>query len=238
MNIDDLRWILAGCGVILIAGIYIRDRFRRRLTADSKPAVPSDSVGPEGAFSLKAGVQDLDSNLDLPSMRADDFDPLFTDRPNPYAEPEIGAADVPDPEPFETDEPVRIVQIKVVAFEGKLFSGALLIDALRAVGLEYGSMNIFHRQRNSGEPPVFSVVNMLEPGTFPVDNPSDFKSPGVVFFLQVGLVENPVAAFDEMVRIAQILASRISGEVLDAENQPLTAEITGFVRESLVRVAG
>jgi cell division protein ZipA len=247
MNIDYLRWILAGCGAILVAGIFLWDRFRRRSAFDPRRGGGrSRSPAPRGASPSNEGEDDWneDAEIDLPSLRAEPFDPLFSDGPEfeteieAVVDDETPAAVNEDSATSDAYEPLDIVQIKVTACEGEVFPGSLLINALRAVGLEYGSMNIFHKQQFSDQPPLFSVVNMVEPGTFPVDDPDRFESPGVVFFLQVAKLKQPQAAFDKMIRAAQLLAAKIRGEVRDAENRLLTAEKTRVIRESLAQVAG
>lgn len=237
MNIDHLRWILAVCGVLLVVGIYIRERFRRKRMDDAEQHVRRDSGSPADGFSLKAGTGDFEDDLDLPSMRAEPFDPLFTE---PFASktgPELEATSAVEQEARESD-PFGIVQIKVTAHEGMCFPGTLLFDALSKVGLEYGSMNIFHKQQGKHQLPLFSVVNLVEPGTFPVNDPGRFESPGVVFFLQVAASDQPLLAFDEMVRTVHVLAARIGGEIRDVENQLLTVGKTESIRESLIPVAG
>ncbi|MCI0654848.1 MAG: cell division protein ZipA [Methylococcaceae bacterium] len=237
MNTEYLRWTLAVCGVILVAAIYIRERLRRKRMDDPETGVRGDSYPHTDGFSLKAGAFDFDERLDLPSMRAEPFDPLFTEPAASKGGPEKEAVNTADPAAHESD-PFGIVQIKVTAHEGMCFSGTLLFDALGRVGLEYGSMSIFHKQMDKSRLPLFSVVNMVEPGTFPVDDPSHFESPGVVFFLQIAGSERPLLAFDEMMRTVHILAARIGGEIRDAENRLLTVEKTEAIRESLAPVTG
>jgi cell division protein ZipA len=238
MNIDYLRWVLAVCGVLLVGGIYIRERYRRRRMNDAEFGAKSDPDSRYPAFSLKVEGTCSDEDLDLPSMRAEPFDPACLERVALNTETQIEAARIADHAAPEID-PFGIVQIKVTAHEGMCFSGTLLFDALsKAAGLEYGPMNIFHKQSGKDQLPLFSVVNLVEPGTFPVDDPGHFESPGVVFFLQVAVSERPLQAFDEMLRTVHILASRIGGEIRDAENRLLTVKKTESIRESLIPVAG
>ncbi|MGH8556978.1 MAG: cell division protein ZipA C-terminal FtsZ-binding domain-containing protein [Methylococcales bacterium] len=238
MNIDYLRWSLAGCGFILVAGIYIRDRFRRKRTDHRTRDIRVDSNPPFETFSLKAGANNPDGCTDLPSMRNEPFDPLFSDDPDTRFKSEVDARHAADQKSSESNDPFGIVQIKVTSNKGKYFSGTLLINTLRSIGLEYGAMNIFHKQQVSSKAPLFSVVNLIEPGTFPVDDPGHFESPGVALFLQLVVSDQPQLAFDEMLRTAHILAARIGGEIRDAENQLLTVERAEAIRESLASIAG
>ncbi|MCI0654502.1 MAG: cell division protein ZipA C-terminal FtsZ-binding domain-containing protein [Methylococcaceae bacterium] len=238
MNIDYLRWILAGCGFILVAGIYVRERLRRKRTDHRKRDLRPDSNSTLGAFSLKATADDREAYTDLPSMRNEPFDPLVSGDRATQFESEIEVRDAADQKSSKPNDPFGIVQIKVTRRTGMCFSGTLLIGALRSIGLEYGAMNIFHKRQGGSQSPLFSVVNLVEPGTFPIDDPGHFESPGVAFFLQLAVSNQPQFAFDEMLRAAQILAARIGGEICDAETQLLTIEKAEAIRESLAPVAG
>ena len=232
MNLDHLRWIIAGCGLILIAGIYLRWHFGRKCADDSDPAFQTDEKPSADDCSLRAGAAELNEDFELPSMRNARSDLLFDD-PDPANDTaEFESVDPAKRNDTASEDALCIVQIKVTAHDGMCFSGALLIEALGAVGLEFGSMNIFHMQRNGGSMPLFSVVNLVEPGTFPIDDPSHFESPGVVFFLQLAACDRPLVAFDEMIRIVHILAARIGGEVRDQANELLTVEKTEAIRKS------
>ncbi len=232
MNIDYLRWILAGCGLILVIGIYVRERFRRR-SIKNRERLPS-----AGGFFRPQDGDLFDEDLDLPSMRADSFDPLIAEFASVKSRSDLEESAPVETVHHEADGPLNIIQIKVTAVDGDYFPGIRLINALRAVGLKFGSMDIFHRHLNSTQTPLFSVVNLIEPGTFPVDDPSHFESPGVVFFLQVAVSAEPLLAFDEMIRTVHVLAACLGGEVRDEDNELLTVEKTETIRESLLSVAG
>lgn len=238
MNIDYLRWGLAGCGIVLVAGIYLRERFRNKPAGNRKRGIQAYFDSRIDGFSLQARTDDSELDTDLPSMRNQPFNPRFDFDPAAKFESKTESSKAKDREFSESDDPFGIVQIKLTAHDGMCFSGTLLINALSSIGLEYGTMSIFHKQLHNSQLPLFSVVNMVEPGTFPVDDPSHFESPGVVFFLQVSVSDQPLFAFDEMLQTVQILAARIGGEIRDAENDLLTVDKTAAIRESLVPVSG
>ncbi|MGH8475210.1 MAG: cell division protein ZipA C-terminal FtsZ-binding domain-containing protein [Methylococcales bacterium] len=238
MNIETLRLSLAVCGVLLVAGIYLFDRLRRK----PKPSERESrfyAKTPLERFSLQATADDPHALTDLPSMRIEpfEFDPLLIDDSASQTEVEIENEVSVAQKSSGSKDLYRIVQLKVTSRKGNFFSGPFLISALRSVGLEFGSMDIFHKQAGKNQSPLFSVVNLLEPGTFPVKDPSRFESPGVAFFLQIAMADQPHAAFDEMLRTARMLAARIDGEIRDAENQLLTVEKTETIRGSLAPVA-
>jgi len=131
----------------------------------------------------------------------------------------------------EVDLP-KIIQFSIVAAEDEGFIGTDLIEAFNKVGLEYGSMKIFERldeQRRVD----FAVASMVEPGTFPATDLESFSSPGIVFFIQPGELDNPLEIFDEFIQTINILATELDGVKWDHNRQPLSDETIQQFRTSL-----
>lgn len=233
-----MRWILAAGGVVLVLGIYIRERIKRKALEDRERFLRAHSYLPSEDWDSFEETPKSEDNLELPSMYA-----AKSDREVPESIPVQGNSnsthrESEDRAAYEENTPFEIIQIKVTAPKGGLFSGDQLLDALSEINLEFGSMDIFHKYAPGSEAPFFSVVNMVEPGTFPVDDTDQFHSPGVVFFLQVALSEQPLVAFDDMIGSVCQLAARLGGEIRDEDNELLSIEKTESIRESLVSVAG
>src|SRR5699024_6103140 len=80
------------------------------------------------------------------------------------------------------DRPVeRSVSLFVTAREGQCFQGPDLVVAMEKAGLEYGDMAIFHRLLD-GKPEqgaVFSVANMVKPGSFDMATMTELETPGL-----------------------------------------------------------
>jgi cell division protein ZipA len=123
-----------------------------------------------------------------------------------------------------------------MAPSGVPFPGSFIVEAMQNAGLEYGDMQIFHcldRQRG-GDLPLFSVANMLEPGTFDLSAMSTFTTSGMVLFLQLPGPADPVQAFDRMVEAARSLADSLGGTVCDATRSALTNQTIGHMREDVI----
>ncbi|WP_255210804.1 cell division protein ZipA C-terminal FtsZ-binding domain-containing protein [Methylogaea oryzae] len=125
-----------------------------------------------------------------------------------------------------------VVQLSVVAAEEGFFSGSELMDAFHYVGLRYGDMGIFHLYDDSNAI-HFSVASIVEPGTFPVNNMTDFRCPGVVLFFQVDQVAEPLETFDRLVSCCHELAIRLNGVEWDADREPLTTGSIAALRNAL-----
>ncbi len=147
----------------------------------------------------------------------------------------------------ETTEPVEskpeytsaikipeIIQIHILALDYEGFSGKELLKAFQIAKLEYGSMKIFEKL-DENRIVKFSVASMVEPGTFP-DTSAElkiFKCPGIVFFLQPGHLDDPIAAFDEYIKVIEIVASKLDGVTLGSNREPLTKDLISEFRQSL-----
>ncbi|MFM8356605.1 MAG: cell division protein ZipA, partial [Gammaproteobacteria bacterium] len=135
------------------------------------------------------------------------------------------ASNPPAREPVAGDGgPEELILINVLAPREQPFTGTQLIDALRANGLRYGEMNIFHRIDAERRVIQFSIANIIEPGTFDLADIDAFRSPGLCFFLRLPGPESPIDAFDDMQRTARDVAQRLAGELKDERRSVLTAQ--------------
>ena len=135
-----------------------------------------------------------------------------------------------------TQVPVeRIVSLFVMAREGQVFNGADLIVAAEKAGLEYGDMGIYHRlldgKREAG--PIFSVANMVKPGSFDLTRLDALRTPGLSFFMTLPGPVTALDAWDAMLPTAQRLAELLDGQVLDEERNALGRQRIAHIRDEL-----
>jgi cell division protein ZipA len=132
-------------------------------------------------------------------------------------------------------EPVvqELIVINVVAPRGQHFEGPALVEGLRARGLRYGEMNIFHRVEPMTRAVQYSVANVLEPGTFDMADIESFRSPGVCFFMQLPGPENPLEAFEDMLKAARNLALQLGGELKDEQRSVMTGQTVEHYRQRI-----
>ena len=135
----------------------------------------------------------------------------------------------PPPRPAVTPS---IIQFSVITKGEEDFNGADIFYALENLGLEYGSMKIFERI-DENRFVHFGVVCMVEPGTFPDNNLANFYCPGVVFFMQMDGLEDPVSVFDDFVHTIVLFAQQMDGVVLDHRRHVLTHEMVEAIRRAL-----
>jgi cell division protein ZipA len=138
------------------------------------------------------------------------------------------------PEPRKAEPAVEeLIMISVLAHKGAPFVGPGLVEALRSRGLRYGDMNIFHRVDPMTRATLYSVANVVEPGTFDMADLDNFRSPGVCFFLQLPGPENPMEVFEDMVRVAREVAARAGGELKDEQRSVMTGQTVEHYRQRI-----
>lgn len=170
--------------------------------------------------------------------------PFVSPAPIAAAEPVHAPAQTPAPRiPPRSDlgkrpaqMPVeRIVSLFVIAREGHHFNGADLIVAAEKAGLEYGDMGIYHRlvdgRREAG--PIFSVANMVKPGSFDLTRLDALRTPGLSFFMALPGVVSALDAWDAMLPAAQRMAELLDGQVLDEERNALGRQRIAHIRDEL-----
>ena len=108
-----------------------------------------------------------------------------------------------------------------------------MVDMLRAQGLKFGAMNIFHRIDPMTKARDFSVANAVEPGVFDLADLENFNSRGLSFFLQLPGPEDPLAALDDMVQVVRTLAAELGGEVKDEGMSVLTGQTVAHLRQRI-----
>lgn len=120
----------------------------------------------------------------------------------------------------------HIIALYVTATNTHLYGGYELLQSLLACGLRYGKMNIFHRHEyKTGRGSIlFSIASIVEPGTFDLPRMGGFTCPGLILFLILNEVDDPMKAFDIMLETAGQLIEDLGGKVLDDEKKILTKE--------------
>ncbi|GAB6141759.1 hypothetical protein JCM14076_24880 [Methylosoma difficile] len=255
MDKELLRVIIIAVGLLVIMGMlawsYIKNRnaesseglfenfsFKRKPPADKPQPVkkaPAKAEQPpaQPAPVLKETFDDFDDFDPVPQKAArfdeeisgsDMFaDMLFEDQID-YAEDEDTSAPR-----FYVPE---IIQFSITSKAKEGFNGLDLFNAFNIVGLEYGSLKIFERL-DPNRLVDFGVASMAKPGTFPEEDLESYYCPGVVFFMQPNVLDNPQAVFDDFIDTMRLLAVELGGDILDHERNPLSNETIELFRQSL-----
>ena len=132
-------------------------------------------------------------------------------------------------------EPSEVVVINVMARPGRVIGGDDLLHELITNGMKFGDMNIFHRRLggdNKG-PVIFSIANVLNPGTFDLNRMQEFTTLGVSLFLALPTAINNLEAFEQMLSVARQLSNRLDGELRDDNRNLMTGQTIEHYRQRI-----
>lgn len=132
-------------------------------------------------------------------------------------------------------EPEEVLIINVMAHKGEMLNGADLLDVILQCGMRYGSMDIFHRHSDAkGEGALlFSMANMVKPGTFDLDAMDEFETPGVSLFMTLPIDADSMQSFELMVDTAQAIAEGLNGELKDEQRSAMTRQTLEHCRQRI-----
>lgn len=252
---DSLRWILLLIGAAIVAAIWWVGHRRSRERDESlferarrSPRDNNDSVGLEGDAVPDLEISSLES---APAdMSTDDSDAPSTQasgRPDTAAVTEPEAADAVDTRPegvtrssspqrsttsSDPGQEERLEVVYVVASHGERFVGARLQELFANHGLEHGELEIFHKRDAEGRT-LFSVANLVEPGTFDPATMDTLSTPGLALFVRLPGPTSAEIAFDRMIGTARALADALEGRVLDQQHSTMTRQTEQHLRDEM-----
>ncbi len=129
----------------------------------------------------------------------------------------------------------RIVTLYVAARAGDQLNGADIVVAAEKAGLQFGDMGIFHRLvlGKKADGPVFSMANMVKPGTFDMARLDAVATPGISLFMTLPGPLPALDAWEMMLPTAQRLAELLGAQVLDEDRNALGRQRIAHVRDEL-----
>ncbi|XUO83332.1 cell division protein ZipA [Halomonas sp. KM007] len=128
----------------------------------------------------------------------------------------------------------EMIVISVLSRDLEGFDGSKLLELMMACGLRYSrTMGVFHRfETESAESELqFSMVNVLKPGTFPIEEMDEFVTPGITFLMPLPGALDSAAAFEAMVETAMVVVRHMGGELKDENRSVMTAQTIEFARQ-------
>ena len=133
-------------------------------------------------------------------------------------------------------QPEEVLIINILAKSGQKFSGENLLHALMDQNMKFGGMDIFHRHIENDEdgPIMFSLANIVVPGTFNLSTMNSFTTPGISMFLTLPVEADSIVAFDTMAKTAKALALELDGELKDENRSAMTLQTLEHCRQRAV----
>jgi len=132
-----------------------------------------------------------------------------------------------------SQSPQDVIVMNLRAREGE-FLGSDLLPVILDNGLRFGAMDIFHyHAEEDGEGDVlFSMANIVKPGTFDLAHFETFETVGLSFFLTLPVsVGSHMQAFEQMVEVVQAMAKAMDANLLDENRSVLTLQTIEHYRE-------
>ena len=128
----------------------------------------------------------------------------------------------------------EVVVISVLSRDPEGFDGSKLLELIMACGLRYSrAMGVFHRFETESDDSElqFSMINVVKPGTFPIEEMGEFVTPGITFLMPLPGAVDSSAAFEAMVETAMAVVRHMSGELKDENRSVMTAQTIEFARQ-------
>ncbi|MFP3342168.1 cell division protein ZipA [Halomonas sp. SIMBA_159] len=128
----------------------------------------------------------------------------------------------------------EMIVISVLSRDPDGFDGGKLLELMMACGLRYSrTMGVFHRfETESPDSELqFSMVNVLKPGSFPIEEMDEFVTPGITFLMPLPGAVDSSAAFEAMVETAMVVVRHMGGELKDENRSVMTAQTIEFARQ-------
>lgn len=236
---DTLRIILIAGGIALIVGIYLWDRFQARKRNDpgrwqdieleseegrSDPLISTDNpfddeweVRPIPAKRESGGGDEsLEGLKGIVALSSDEIVEETTESPAEAEEEEV-------------------IILSLMAAEGEQYNGMQLLDAMEQCGLSHGEMDIFHYLDLDTNQPLFSVANVLEPGSFDMETIGEVETPGLALFMQLPAPIDGEKALLTFVQQAKRLKEQLGGQLTDRQRRELTRETLDELKETARR---
>ena len=235
---EYLRWILLLAGIVFIAVVYLMNRRRRR--TDDDLAVDPDNEIPD--FSATDNLDNVDEGVGKVRIIASMEDAEQLSQPDNYALDEVAAdseaesCQVSNDDMLPAAEPVQLIMLYILADVDEAFGGDQINSAARASGMVFGEMSIFHRHDASNRI-LYSMANMMEPGSFDPDTLHDIETKGLAVFMQPELVDEPVQALDDMLHTAYQLCEMLGGRLCNQKREPLSEADTQHYRQQIDAMA-
>lgn len=246
----ELRWILLGLSLPLLAGIWwwtARRAGQASGNAELRESTPpldpryadsDDDMRPEPEPQMETrewGVPPFEP-LNIHTAEFDhvpvlDGPMMVNADPAPAPAPATATLTPPAPNAAELQ---RIVTVRVCAVGEARWSGTQLKTALELHGLAFGRYQVFHRKHADGRS-LFCVASLIEPGTFDAAEMADQEFRGVTLFAVLPGPIQPVETMDELLGTARGLAEDLSGMVQDAKGMPLSPQRAADLREDIAR---
>lgn len=251
---NSLRWILLILGILLIAGIYWFEKRRaakpRNLHTKNREPVFAEKDYPENDTVHTESMMDKNVVAGQPVQQEaaarSDNDLEFADLADLIRDAALdpvrdAAQDMPRTTSVTTEKGderrktlllnQNIVAIYLLARDPAGLYGSRLKQVFSTLNIHYSEQKVFHYYENKKK--LFSIANLVEPGTFDLTTLNAFRTPGLAVYMLLDEVSKPEQAFAHMLRIIWELSEQLQARICDAERHPMNQQTVAEMLEAV-----
>ncbi|MEA3641054.1 MAG: cell division protein ZipA C-terminal FtsZ-binding domain-containing protein [Lamprobacter sp.] len=234
MDAGTLRIILLVLGVLLLVVLYHRER--RRIESEAEPEPEQRVARPSSTAPRREPRFDTRFGHDAGS---DDFAPGIDAQSNAQQREQEQEREREQEEDSTSTAPTAdtglLVQLFLVARKSA-FSGSAVSAAAERHHLTPGEMDIYHRRNRDSrrEQVLFSMANLVNPGTFPFAEMDRFTTPGVALFSQFNGLPSDLMVYDELIQTARTMADALEADLLLPDRRPFDDKAWEGLRNELL----
>jgi len=208
---DDLRLILLAVGIMILVILVMAHRIHQR-----RPKTQADWRN-----------RGIEPKLDASQHASDESEANEDDIAQEPHQPSLkGIAPA-------IDANTEVITLYVRRKDQSPIAGPELTEAARRAGLSFGEMDIFHRVPEGLDQPIFSMANLVAPGTFDPQDWDEFTTPGVTLFTTLPGPVSALDCWDSMLATATRLTELLNAEILDAQRVLLSRKRIGEMRDRM-----
>ncbi|PCI07852.1 MAG: hypothetical protein COB77_03620 [Gammaproteobacteria bacterium] len=222
-----MRWILLAVGIAFVLLIYLLGRSRRR----RKHSVVDELEDDLPEFSAKS-LDDMDEGVgDVRIVSGSGINPdldleaevSISDSISDSSEDtrQISSTDRSSDVKLPSDFIVLYIMPIIDLTSEQFLLGSQINSSAQAMGLTFGEMNIFHYKVAARN--VFSMANMLEPGSFDADTIHEIKTSGLTVFMKIA-GKDPLDDLTEMLQRSYQLAGLLGARLCNHKRETLTEQ--------------
>lgn len=126
-----------------------------------------------------------------------------------------------------------VLQLNVGA-KNEPFDGPKILKALEKAGCRADERGFFHYYAAGEKEAQFSIASLVRPGTIPIQDNENFKTPGLTLFTEILDTSNGIVIFSNMLSSAKILASELAGELQDDTRSVLTSQTIEHIQNQIL----
>jgi len=215
-----LRFAILIVGAVLFGAIIYFGQPRKGGQGRRRGSDGSGRVEPRISDQFANGIGGVDDDAEQAELALGDDDA-------PSASSELGRR--------PSDDFDKIITVYIAARAGEKLRGPDIVVAAEKAGLAYGHMNVFHRlvEGHPERGPVFSVANIMKPGSFDMASIQELETPAIAFFLTLPAPVSALDAWEMMQPTAERMADLLGGVVLDESRNALSRQRVQGIRDEL-----